>query len=573
MLEFMDEYSNNALFSYFEYAGMDARFGEKAPDEYFNPVLPGFFPDPSICRKGGDFFLVHSSFAYYPGVPIFHSRDLTHWEPLGHVLARPSQLNLDGLRLNAGIFAPDMAYNPRNDTFYMITTCVGGIGNFIVKTKDPFARHWSDPVLLPEVTGIDPSLFFDDDGAAYIVHNDEPEGVPEWAGHRAIWLHSFDTATDTVADTTFGGKRVILDAGIDRGRKPVWIEGPHLYKAGGAYLLMAAEGGTSVDHSEVVLRSDSVRGPYTPYAGNPILTQRDLPEPRGECVTSVGHADLVETPGGEWFAVFLGCRPYEGNFYNTGRETFMLPVTWKDGFPLILERGKPVPARVRKPRLPDAPGAHGTGSGNFRWRDDFSAKQLGPEWSMVRTPRGAPWFSLDGKLVLAPTEQSIYGTGNPAFLGRRQQHTCFEAETEMRFTPKTRNGIAGMVCYQNEANNFVFGKTFASFTSPEGKIEGKIEERLAVTLTRAVFLNNYVQTGTREKKLLASVPVPAGLENAPVRLKVKGDGASYSFFLSFDGGAHWLSVAENVDGRNLSTETAGGFVGATIGPYAGIEKE
>jgi alpha-N-arabinofuranosidase len=552
----MNEQNNHALFSYFEYVGMDARFGEKAPDEYFNPVLPGFFPDPSICRKGGDFFLAHSSFSYYPGVPIFHSRDLTHWEPLGHVLARPSQLNLDGLRLNAGIFAPAIAFNPRNDTFYLVTTCVGGIGNFIVKTKDPFARHWSDPILLPEVTGIDPSLFFDDDGAAYIAHNDEPEGSPEWAGHRAVWLHSFDTATDT----TFGEKQVILDAGIDRGKKPVWIEGPHLYKAGGAYLLMAAEGGTSVDHSEVVLRSDSVRGPFTPYAGNPILTQRDLPEPRAERVTSTGHADLVETPDGEWFAVFLGCRPYEGNFYNTGRETFMLPVTWKDGFPVILERGKPVPARVKKPRLPAAPGARATGSGNFRWRDDFSAQQLGPEWSMVRTPRGAPWFSLDNKLVLAPTEQTIYGTGNPAFLGRRQQHACFEAETEMRFTPKNRNEIAGMVCFQNEANNFVFGKTF---TSPEGKTGGN----LAVTLTRAVFLNNYVRTGTPGQKLLASVPVPAGLEDAPVRFKVKGDGALYSFYLSF-GGGRWLPVAENIDGRNLSTETAGGFLGTTIGPYA-----
>jgi alpha-N-arabinofuranosidase len=269
---------------------------------------------------------------------------------------------------------------------------------------------------------------------------------------------------------------------------------------------------------------------------------------------------LIETPNGEWFAVFLGCRPYEGNFYNTGRETFLLPVTWKDGYPVILEQGKPLPTRVKAPRLPDAPGTHDTGTGNFRWRDDFSAKELGPEWSMLRTPRGEPWFHLDQKLILTANGQSIYDCGNSAFLGRRQQHTCFEAETELDFTPKNRNEIAGIVCFQNEANNFVFGKTV---------YEGK----RAVTLLRAAFLNNYVETGTREKKLLACVPIPPEKKNAPLRLKVKGSAASYSFYLSFDKGGHWFAAAEDCDGRNLSTEHSGGFVGTTIGPYIGPQDQ
>jgi alpha-N-arabinofuranosidase len=557
----MKQERNTAVFSYFEYAGNDSRFAKKADDEYFNPILPGFYPDPAVCRKGGDFFLVLSSFSYYPGAPIFHSKDLTHWESLGHVLNRPSQLNLDGIRLNGGIYAPSIAYNKYNDTFYLITTCVDGIGAFIVKTKDPFEQNWSDPIPLPQVGGIDPSLFFDDDeagGAAYIAHNDEPEGKPEWAGHRAIWLHHFDVATDA----TFGERKVILDAGVDRTKKPIWIEGPHLYKVNGAYFLMAAEGGTSVNHSEVILRADDVNGPYTPFDRNPILTQRDLPEARPDSVTSVRHADLIETPEGEWYAVFLGCRPYEGNFYNTGRETFLLPVTWKDGFPVILEKGKRVPVAVKKPLgMSAASGrsmnaAHFINAGNFRWRDDFSSKKLGFEWAMARSPtwipRGEPWFRLDNKLILTVTDESIDGAGNPAFLGRRQQHACFEAETEMLYTPKDRDEIAGVVCFQNETHNFVFGKTVQ-------------DGRRVITLTRASRM---------PATQVALVRIPPEVEHEPVRFKVKGDGALYSFYASFGaretgGVCRWLPVAENLDGRNLSTEAAGGFVGVMIGPYAG----
>jgi alpha-N-arabinofuranosidase len=560
----MKQERNTAVFFYFEYTGNDKRFAEKADDEYFNPILPGFYPDPSVCRKGDDFFLVLSSFSYYPGVPIFHSKDLTHWKSLGHVLNRPSQLNLDGIRLNGGIYAPSIAYNKRNDTFYLITTCVDGIGNFIVKTNDPFEQNWSDPIPLPQVGGIDPSLFFDDDGAAYIVHNDEPEGTPEWAGHRAIWLHNFDIATDA----TFGEKKVILDAGVDRSEKPIWIEGPHLYKINGTYFLMAAEGGTGVNHSEVILKADDVKGPYTPFSGNPILTQRDLPELRLDKVTSVGHADLIETREGEWYAVFLGCRPYEGNFYNTGRETFLLPVTWKDGFPVILEKGKPAPVTVKNPTVkppvklvPDAavprsPRTRSMSAGNFRWRDGFPPGKLGFEWAMLRTPRGEPWFRLDNKLILTVTDESVYDIGNPTFLGRRQQHACFEAETETLYTPKDHDEIAGIVCFQNEAHNFVFGKTIQ-------------DGALVITLTRAAML-----AGRKEIAALACLPVPPGLERESVRFKVKGDGALYSFYASFGakkagGVCRWLPVAENVDGRNLSAETAGGFVGVMIGSYAG----
>lgn len=251
--------TNEAIFDFFEYQGEDVIFETPIDSiyEYRNPIVCGFYPDPSICRKGEDYYMVHSSFSYYPGIPILHSRDLVHWEQIGHVLDRPSQLKLDNLRLSGGIYAPAISYNPVNDTFYVVTTCVDGIGNFVVKTKDP-QQGWSDPILLPEVGGIDPSLFFDEDGKAYLVHNDAPIGIPEYDGHRAIWIHNYDPGTDQ----TFGKKQVIVDGGVDKSKHPVWIEGPHLYKIKGKYYLMAAEGGTSINHSEVIFTSDHVKGPY-----------------------------------------------------------------------------------------------------------------------------------------------------------------------------------------------------------------------------------------------------------------------------------------------------------------------
>ena len=296
-------------------------------DVVYNPILPGWYSDPSICTNGeGDYFLVTSTFSYFPGVPIFHSRDLVNWKQVGHVLDRPSQLTgLGRQHTSGGIYAPDIKYNPKNRTYYMITTNVG-TGNFLVKTQDP-SGAWSDPILLPQVQGIDPSLFFDDDGKAYIVNNDEaPGGKPEYDGHRTIRIVEYDVENDC----TIGERRIIVNKGVDPAAKPIWIEGPHLYKIDGKYFLMCAEGGTSDQHSEVVFRSDSPMGEYKPWHRNPILTQRHLPADRPDPVTCTGHADLVKTPDGAWWGVFLGCRPTKKGFENLGRETF-LPGRGGDG--------------------------------------------------------------------------------------------------------------------------------------------------------------------------------------------------------------------------------------------------
>ncbi|MDR2802233.1 MAG: family 43 glycosylhydrolase [Prevotellaceae bacterium] len=530
-----------AVFSYFEYKGADATFGTVDPaKEYQNPVLSGFYPDPSICRKGNDYYLATSSFSYYPGIPIFHSTDLVNWVQLGHVLNRPSQLDIkNGVRLSGGVYAPTIRYNPRNETFYMINTLVDVIGNFIVKTKNPKEQNWSDPIAL-HINGIDPDIFFDDDGKAYIVHNDEPPGNPEWNGHRAIWLREFDVENDSIT----GEKICIVDGGTDKAKHPIWIEAPHLYKINGYYYLMCAEGGTSDWHSEVIFRADKVTGPYVPWKNNPILTQRDLPKDRPNPVTCAGHADLIQTPEGDWYAVFLACRPYEDNYFNTGRETFLLPVTWHDGYPVILPKDTAIPYVVEKQGLSPNAGSY---KGNFEWRDEFDTDTLNNRWLFIRTPPPAPWWSLaDGKLKIKSTGHTIYEVAHPAFIGARQQHLTFEAQTELDYTPAKESDIAGLVCYQNQSYNFVFGKS----VNEQGK--------------PCIILDRSQGTVAR----LAEVEIPDACINAPVTLKVAGNKDKYSFLVSYDKGENWTTIVENADAKNLSTQVADGFTGVVLGMYA-----
>lgn len=276
-------------------------------NEYHNPILAGFYPDPSITRAGDYYYLVTSSFAWFPGVPIFRSRDLVNWTQIGHVLDRPSQLGIDTAGVSRGIFAPTIRHN--DGTFYMITTLVDTGGNFVVTATDP-AGPWSEPTFLG-FDGIDPEIFFDDDGRVYVLNNGPPVETPRYEGHRAIWIQEFDPK----ARAMVGSRKVLINGGVDIRTKPVWIEAPHVFKVDAWYYLIAAEGGTADQHSEVVFRSRAVSGPYTPYAGNPILTQRHLDPARPDPITSTGHADFVETPNGEWWAVFLGIRPYREDFH------------------------------------------------------------------------------------------------------------------------------------------------------------------------------------------------------------------------------------------------------------------
>ena len=527
---------NDATFTYFSYEGKEPRY-EKAinpSNEYFNPIIAGYYPDPSVCKKGETYYLVNSSFAYFPGVPIFESKDLVNWKQIGHVLDRESQLDVKGKGVSDGIFAPAISYNKHNDTFYMISTVMGGKGNFYVKSKDPH-KGWSDPIWLPEVTGIDPSFHFDDDGKAYIVHNSDVMGKERYPGERAIRLLHFDAKKDK----TIGEPIEILRSGTHVRENPVWIEGPHLYHIGEWYYLMCAEGGTDEQHSEVILRAKDPEGPWEECPMNPILTQREgLPYDREEKVTSTGHADIIQDNDGKWWGVFLGCLPYEGNLYNTGRNTYLLPVEWKDGWPIILEKNEAVPTVVRKEGLQPAEGRL---TGNFSFTDNFNSPVLNHDWVSLRNPAPDSHRITEDGLVIKASKGNIYQREPLSTVFRRQQHTNFTAETELDFTPESEADLAGIVLVQNENFNFIFGKTI-------------VEGEEALVLKR--------RQGAEE--VLAVSPVNPG----KLKLKVDGEGRYYSFYYMDPATQKWMPIAGHVDASNLSTDKAGGFVGAMIGLYA-----
>lgn len=507
---------------------------------YTNPILAGFYPDPSICRAGDDYYIVNSSFAYYPGLPIFHSKDLVSWKQIGHAMDRPEQLPLIGAGVSRGLFAPAISYY--KGKFYIVCTLIDRGGNFVITATNP-AGPWSNPTYLKEVNGIDPSLFFDETtDKAYIIYNsDPPENKTLWDGHRSIRMYEFDYRNLKVT----GGEKLLVNGGVDTSKKPVWIEGPHIYHINGWYYLMCAEGGTGYNHSEVIFRSKSPEGPFIPWEGNPILTQRHLDRSRKNPVTTTGHADLVQTQNGTWYAVYLGCRPYEGDHYNIGRETFLNPVTWtSDGWPVILKGTEevryryplPLPGVNKKPVNPF--------SGNFTFRDDFTADKLNLRYTFLRTVTDK-WFSTTeskGNLSIQLQPKTVSGTDNPSFVGFRQQHHTATVTTRLNFSAASENEKAGMVIFQNEAHFYFLCKSVSG---------GKPVVQL-------------YQSSKDTMQLLSAKQLPS--PNRDVYLRIEPKKAVYTMSFSTDG-KKW-TVLQDVDAKFLSTATAGGFVGCVFGLYA-----
>jgi beta-xylosidase len=522
------------------------RHGNRMAQKFSNPILAGFYPDPSICRVGSDYYLVTSTFSYFPGLPVFHSKDLVNWELLGHAMDRAGQLNLDGQGVSRGLFAPTIRHN--SGVFYITCTLVDIGGNFVITAASP-EGPWSAPVWIPEINGIDPSLFFDDDDKAYIVYNSvAPNDRPLYDGHRTIRMRPFDTRTLKVG----GEERLLVNGGTDIARKPVWIEAPHILRKDGSYYLLAAEGGTGDQHSEVVFRSLSIEGPYAPYERNPILTQRHLDPGRESPVTSTGHADMVQTESGDWWAVFLACRPYrpsEGGYYNTGRETFLAPVRWEGGWPVIAAGTEEVQYHYGYPEKPSSLPAVRYG-GDFSLRDDFDGESLDRGWVFLRTPH-EKWYDLtrkQGYLEMKLRPETCSGKLNPSFLGHRQQHLQGEASTALVFSPKAENEKAGLMIFQNE-NHFYF--LCKSLTGKQPVLQ------LYRSLENAGSAN--------AMELIASRPVDSD-GGEEVTLKIEAHGDTYSF-LAFHRGK-LLLLRERVDARFLSTKVAGGFVGCMYALHA-----
>lgn len=532
---------NAPVFSKFIYQGDDKVYKDNplSSDEFYSPILQGCYPDPSICKKGNDYYLVNSSFAMFPGVPIFHSTDLVNWKQLGYVLDRTSQLKVEDCGISAGIYAPTIRYNPNNDTFYMITTEIcGGFGNIVVKTKDPM-KGWSDPIKL-NFNGIDPSLFFDDNGKAYIVHNDAPE-KPLYNGHRVIKIWEYDVNTDKIIP---GTDKIIVDGGVDITKKPIWIEGPHMYKKNNRYYLMCAEGGTGGWHSEVIFVSDSVKGPFKPWANNPILTQRYFGDDRSYKVDWAGHADMVEGPNGKYYGVFLGVRPNEKGYVNTGRETFILPIDWSGEFPVFENGLIPLEAKLKMPQgVENNTGKDGfMPNGNFTFADDFTSPNLDYRWVGIRTPR-EDFVNVTKKgLQIVPFDANIKEVKPVSILFMRQQHQCFTANVTLNYKPLSSKDLAGITCYQSEKFNYVFGLT-------------KKDNDYYIVLAK---------TARGETSIVDSKIIKV---NTPITLQVKAKGNEYEFSYSLDR-QNYNNVGGAVSGDILSTNVAGGFTGSMIGLYA-----
>jgi xylan 1,4-beta-xylosidase len=512
------------------------------PTQYRNPVIAGFYPDPSAIRVGDDFYLVTSTFGYFPGLPVFHSRDLVSWRQIGNAIDRADQIDYGDDELTRGLFAASIGHH--DGTFYIANTCFycDG-GNFIVTAKDP-AGPWSDPVWLG-FEGIDPSLFFDDDGTAWMLNNGMPEGKLRYDGHRAIWLQQFDVA----AKKMVGPRKVLVDGGADPASKPEHVEGPHLFKHDGYYYLTAAEGGTGEQHAQMVWRSRQVTGPYEPWSGNPSLTQRDLDPARADPITSTGHAQFVELKDGTWWAVFLATRPYRGNQYNLGRETFLLPVAWRDGWPMVLARGERVPAVQQRPALPRSAQPVPT-SGPIAWSERFTAGTLPPQWMTIHSPKRA-WFATGtGGLKLTPSPTSLGeqdSGGQPAYIAHRlQHHRATVSATLAPYQPAPRE-LVGLALLQNERYHYVAG------LESDGS-------KTAVALYRRAGKDQPL-TGER----LARIDLPSSEQ--PVSLRFQLDGPRLDVFYSV-APEKWQPLATGLDASLLSTDTAGGFIGVTFGPYA-----
>jgi len=483
-----------------------------------NPILPGFYPDPSVCRVGEDYYLVNSSFEYFPGVPIFHSRDLVNWRQLGHVLDRPSQLPLTGAAPSDGIYAPTIRHH--RGKFYVATTNhFTGVGfrNFYVTADNP-AGPWSEPIWVDQ-GGIDPSLFFDADGRVFWTGNGTG-----WATVRGLYQSEIDPAT---------GRLLSAPRLIWTGSGGSYPEGPHLFKRGGYYYLLAAEGGTAECHMTTVARAREPFGPFESCPHNPILTHRSLMNP----ITSTGHADFVEDHLGHWWAVFLGIRYSEHGFHPLGRETFLAPVDWTDdGWPIV-NGGRKVLELSDDPRaLPAHPWPA------LPLRDDFDAPRLSPVWVHARNP-------VPGQVTIEPYSSTLAlrcgpatldEVASPAAIFRRQQHFTFTARTRLRFEPQTEHEEAGLTVLLDHRHH------------AEVVVTRRGGQRVA-------FLRRRIGSLAGEGPAVA---LAAGV----LELSLHTDRRTHAFrLIQADGTTSELGQHEV---RYVTTEVAGGYTGAMVGLFA-----
>jgi len=479
---------------------------------YTNPVIPGFYSDPSVCRAGQDYYLVTSSFEYFPGVPLFHSRDLIHWQQIGHCLTRASQLPLTNAPSSGGIFAPTIRYH--EGTFYMITTNVSHGGNFYVFTNDP-AGEWSEPIWVQQA-GIDPSLCFD-------AHHLYLTGTAGWP-QPSIYQCEIDMKS---------GQQLTETRFLWQGTGGRFPEGPHLYHIGDWYYLMIAEGGTEYGHMETLARSRSPWGPLEPCPHNPILTHRDQ---AAHPLQGAGHADLIEAHDGSWWLVFHAFRPHDRSYHHLGRETCLTPLTWtEDGWPVVSPE-KTVDVQMNVTASPQQMEEIEPA------RDDFATPALRLCWNFLRNhhEQDRSLTERPGCLRLYGSPRTLDSLDSPAFVGRRQQHINASARAWLDFRPEDEGHEAGLTVLMNERHHYELAV---------------IQEKGS----RCIIVRRRIGD-------LVAIVARAMIEEGPFELEIQAETDIYTFTYTL-AGEPTRKVATGAT-RYLSSEVAGGFTGVYFGMYA-----
>lgn len=473
---------------------------------YKNPIVKGFYPDPSVCAANGKYYLVCSSFQYFPGVPLFESDDLVNWTQIGHVLTRPNQVMLDKINSSGGVFAPTIRYN--NGRFYMVTTNDTTHQNFYVYTDDIYGE-WSDPIYVDQ-GGIDPSLFFED-GRTYFMSNGQDD-----AGRSGVIQCEINIAT---------GEKLSESRCIWQGSGGRYLESPHLYKINGTYYLMAAEGGTEYGHMITCARADSVWGEYETNPNNPVITNRNKAP---YIIQGIGHGDLICDKYGDWHILCLGFRQIGiwMPFHNLGREVFMVPVTFTDDGWFFA-------------------GEDRTCSESYELKGDFVQREKkrftfentdwSKDWCFLRKPVPQNYELGNSSAVLHGTDITLDMADSPTFVAIRQREFkgCIKARV------KLTEGEAGITAYmcENEHYEIALRKTDAGYEVVEKLNIGDIKH-----------IQNTVKLASDEAVL-----------------KIMMDNYSYSFIVQTPQGEIHLGSAQ---AKYLTSEVSGGFTGVVLGIYA-----
>ncbi len=474
-----------------------------------NPIIRGFYPDPSVCKANGKYYITCSSFQYFPGVPIFESEDLVNWKQVGHCLTRLDQVELHKINSSGGVFAPTLRYH--DGMFYMVTNNNTFGRNFYV-SADKIDGDWSAPIFVDQ-EGIDPSLLFDGD-KVYFTSNGSDEN-----GKGCILQCEIDIRT---------GRKLTDSIPIWGGSGGRYLESPHLYHIGDWYYLMVAEGGTEYGHMITYARSRRPFGTFEAYQGNPVLTNRNLGG-NENLIQGIGHGDLIEDESGNWFILCLGFRQSGiwSPFHHLGREVFLAPVQWQaDGWFTAGDRGTvnrwmelPVEALQQNRRQYDLSSAGGLK--NMRW-------------IYLRDRREENYREEDGGVALRGTAVTLNEADSPTFVGVRQS----EFDTRLRVTVSGDAAEAGVSFYMDESQHY----DLARVREKDGV---KVILRLRIGDAESIVSEAAVQEAAE--------------------LEVCSDAEWYEFFCRQEGIRRSLGRART---KYLSSEVAGGFTGVVMGLYA-----